>query len=131
LQRDSAGSPCDVYGIGHAIEAIEQYHHVGSFRRSTRAARTHRDPDISCRQRGRVINSIADHDRTALTLFGSHRIDFVSGFSFRENGIKVESSSDCLGGVRPIACHHHDPLNTRRSQVLHCAWRLSSKFVSQ
>ena len=59
------------------------------------------------RQRRRVIDAVADHCRRVLALFEQRR-HFIRRLTFRQDGIKVERSSNGFRSVCLITCNHDD-----------------------
>ena len=68
MQRAAAGMD----GVGDAVDAVDGDHGVGGLGGHGRAGGAHRDSDVGERERGSVVDAVADHhDRAQL---GSSRM---------------------------------------------------------
>ena len=61
VQRASAGVHC----VGDAVDPVDGDDGVGGLRGDRRAGHAHRDAEVGERQRGRVVDAVADHDHRA------------------------------------------------------------------
>ena len=62
LGGDTAGAPGDDVGVAETVEAIDGQHHIGGLGRHGGAAGADRHADAGDRQRGGVVDAVADHD---------------------------------------------------------------------
>ena len=83
LHGDGAGAPRDDDGIGDAVEAVDQDHHVGRLRGGAGAARAHGDADVGGGERRRVVDAVADHQGRGEALLRRHGIDLVGRHAVR------------------------------------------------
>ena len=75
LARDVERAAADPDRVGDAVDAVDHDHGVGGLGRDRRAGRAHRDPDVGERERGRVVDPVADHHDRPEVRARLHRAD--------------------------------------------------------
>ena len=81
LAGDVQRAPADLDGVGDAVDAVDEDDGVGGLRGDGRAGRAHGDADVGERERGRVVDAVADHDHRAQARLGSRSARTTSSFS--------------------------------------------------
>ena len=99
LQRDEARAPRDPDRRQHAVELIDQQHHVGGLGRGRRAPGAHGHADIGRRQRRRVVDAVADHHHRAVLALRQHHQDLLVGRELRAHRVDGQAGGD--GFARP------------------------------
>ena len=117
-------------GLGDHQPVVLHERHVRRLDRGVGAGDAHRDPDVGLRQRGRVVDPVADHgDDVALALQLGDRADLVC----REHlGLEVEPepSGDRSGDLTPIARQQEQSSNARARRSASSAAGTSGRSVS-
>ena len=119
LQRDPTRAPGDADRLGHPVQPIDRQHHLRRLGGRRRAARAHRHADIRRRQRRRVVDPVADHQRDALRPLRCHRGDLPGGRELRPHRVQAEPAAHRLRRAGAIAAQHHearDPGGPQRPQ---------------
>ena len=111
LDGDAAGALRDRDRVGEPVEPVHDQHHVGGLGGGRRASGAHRHAHIGGRERGRVVQAVADHDDdAALAAFDLDGLDLLIGRALGQDPVDAERSAHGLGDVGMVARHHdHAP----------------------
>jgi hypothetical protein len=93
---------------GERVDAATQERDVGGRDGDVRAARDG-DTDVCSRERGRVVDSVADHrDDTTACAFFADDARLVLGSRLREHARDADTLRDSFRGALAVAGDHHD-----------------------
>jgi hypothetical protein len=76
-----------------------------------RAGRSHRDPEIGERERGGVVDAVADHDHRTQVWIGAHRahdLELVFGGLLGVDAVDSELAAHALGDRAAVSGEHRD-----------------------
>jgi len=76
-----------------------------------RAGRSHRDPEIGERERGCVVDAVADHDHRTQVWIGAHRahdLELVFGGLLGVDAVDSELAAHALGDRAAVSGEHRD-----------------------
>ena len=113
-------------GLGDPIKAVDHDDHVCRLGGGARAAGAEGDTNIRSSECWRVVNAVPHHHCGMQPLFHCNGINLVGRDSIREHSIKVQPCANRFSSVCPIACHHHNTLNSGGAQRLNRSRRLLS-----
>ena len=111
MQRAAA----DPDRVGDAVDAVDHDHGVGGLGRDRRAGRAHRDPDVGERERGRVVDPVADHHDRPEVRARPHRADdleLLLGRLVAVDPVCADLAADRVRHRRPVTgdeCDVEDP----------------------
>ena len=131
LHGDAPRPAGDVHRIGETVQTIGGQHDVGGLRGRRRAARAHRDTDRRRRQRGSVVDSVADHDRHRAIPFGAHRGDLVGRALLGVDLVEPEHGRDLAGRLGAVAGQHDQPVQPGGAQPPDGAGCVAAQRVPQ
>ena len=125
------GAAGDGDAVAEPVEAVDGEDDVGGFRRGGRTAGADRDAHVGERQRRRVVDAVADHDRGAV-----RRRSRATASTFSA-GVRSASTSSTpmtaptdLGDVGPVAGDHHRRGGCRCGAALGSCGRASGRSGS-
>ena len=116
LRRDRPGAVGDGEAVREVVETVDGEDHVGGFRRGGRATGADRDAHVGERQRGRVVDAVADHDRGPVPARFHDCFDLLCGGAFGEHGVHTDDRADGFGDVGPVAGDHLDAADAAAAQ---------------
>ena len=132
LERDAAAAARDDDRLAEPVEAIDGENDVGRFRGRGRAAGTDGDPDVGERERRRVVDAVADHDRVTGALFEPDRLDLLGWRAVREHVVDADDGTDRLRVLLSVAGHHDDAADAVTAQLADRACRVGpDRIVEQ
>ena len=99
LAGDLQRAPAEPHGGRDAVDAVDGDHAVGGLGGDRRARRAHRDADVGQRQRGRVVDAVADHhDRphAGRVADRAHDLELLLGRAVGVDAVDADALGDRL-----------------------------------
>ena len=118
--------------VGDAVDAVDGDHGVGGFGGDGRAGGAHRDPEVGDRERGRVVDSVADHDHRSQSGVGGdppNDIEFVLRGLLGVDAVDADFAADALGDGSAVAGDHRDVADALGAQPLDDVDRVGTELV--
>ena len=103
--------------VGDAVDAVDDDHGVGRLGGDGRAGRAHRDADVGERERGRVVDAVADHDHGAelgLRLHRAHDLELLLRRLLRVDVVDADLAADRVGDGGAVAGDERDVADAGR-----------------
>ena len=131
LQRDGLGAPGDQDRLRQGVNPVDGQHDVSGLRRRRRTPCGQRDAGSGCRQRGRIVDAVTDHDGGARRGLTPDRGELVGGVAVRQNLVDADDAPDGLGTVCPVTGQQDNAPDACRPQSADHARRLGPDGVFQ
>ena len=107
--------------VGDPVHPVDGDHGVGGLGGDGCAGRAHRDAEVGERQRGRVVDAVADHDHRAQIGIGAQTLDdleLLLGGLLGVDAVDAELATDPLRDRTAISGHHRYVANALGAQSL-------------
>ena len=118
--------------VGERPQIVRHQRHIGGLDRGVRARHAHRHADIGGRERGRVVDAVADHQHGTVTLAQTrNRAHLVGRKQLRLDRIDTAGAANRMRRLRVIACQQHHVLDPLRAQQLDRLAAMRAQLVAQ
>ncbi|MNO66048.1 hypothetical protein D3C76_568290 [compost metagenome] len=129
LAGDVTGLAGNVQCLHQTIETVYQQHHTRGLCRSRGTTGPHGHADVGRRQRGGIIDAIADHQGAGAQTPFLHRSHFVLRDQPCSQLVNPGGQRNHFGGFQAIASEHDDPLYAPGAQAAQGLRRFSTHVV--
>ena len=116
-ERDAAAAARDDDRLAEPVEPVDGEDDVGGLRRRGRAASTDRDADVGERERGRVVDAVADHDRGPGAVLEPDGFHLLGRGALGEHVVDADHRTDHLRVLLAVAGHHDDAAEPVAAQL--------------